>query len=209
MAINHNDFDGKQEDHFKQTSIHLSFTAYEVAVITDDRSHHMIDRPVVLLETLVSIYDGGTWVGEVDILKSFRSEVVRVKAVSINSTHRVHKHPDIGGLTYQQACTSYPQLRATSVENWDELIEAPSVGNIAIRAHKNRLARLAAVSQHHVIADADAVTLRQVGRGDDLVYRDLLVDGVQDALRSRLDAERESLAPGEAHLAEELFAQEG
>jgi hypothetical protein len=44
------------------------------------------------------------------------------------------------------ALVKTPHLSATSVENWAELIEAPQTGAIAIQAHKNWLARLAAVA---------------------------------------------------------------
>lgn len=34
MCINHEPFDGQMEDHFKQTSIHLSFTDYEMPLVS-------------------------------------------------------------------------------------------------------------------------------------------------------------------------------
>jgi hypothetical protein len=57
MVINHNKFDGKPEDHFQNTSIHLSFTDNEISLITEPGSRHIIDRAVVLVETLISAYD--------------------------------------------------------------------------------------------------------------------------------------------------------
>lgn len=148
MAINHNRFDGTAENYFQQTSIHLSFTDYEIPLITEESPQHIIDRAVVLVETLLSVYDRGVWVGEVNILKAFRSQVHRVpcdpthKAAIARQTAASAKD----GNTYRGALLKIPQLAATSIENWDELIEAPCTGAIAIKAHKFWLARLAAMA---------------------------------------------------------------
>lgn len=47
---------------------------------------------------------------------------------------------------YKEVVVKSPHLVATSVENWDELIEAPASGTIVIKAHQNWLARLAATA---------------------------------------------------------------
>jgi hypothetical protein len=141
MAINHNPFNGKLEDHFQTTSIHLSFTEYEIPLVTEEKSQHLIDRGVVLVETLISVYDGGTWVAELDIVQGLMNQIGMRRGSHVADTH----YELVAGkkITYQKACQINPQLAATSVENWDELIEAPRQGVIAIRAHGNWLARLA------------------------------------------------------------------
>lgn len=142
--ISHRDFDGLPENHFDQTSLHLSFTDYEHPLSSEDTPRHTIDRAVILLEALISIYEGGTWVGEVDILKGLSIQVHRMTSAihCSNGTGTKHK----GNVTYQEALKSSPHLAATSIENWDELIEAPQTGLIVIRAHQNWLARLAAAA---------------------------------------------------------------
>jgi len=70
MSINHGPFEGNSEDCFRDTSIHLSFTEYEIPVLNDDDSRHVIDRSAVLLESLTSVFEGGVWVAEIDILKA-------------------------------------------------------------------------------------------------------------------------------------------
>lgn len=139
MAINHNKFDGLAEDHFERTSLHLSFTDYEVPLVTEEQNRHMIDCAVVLVETLISIYDEGVWVGEVDVLKAFKSQLQRVGCKS-HGSNSACKH---GPLTYLEASAKFPQIMAVSAENWDELIESPGTGVIAVRASKNWLARRA------------------------------------------------------------------
>src|SRR5262249_35256427 len=71
-----------------------------------------------------------------------------------------------------------------------------------------RLPRLPAVAEHHVIADLDAVALRELGRLDDLLGRDLLVDRLQNSGRSALHTEAEPRAAGQAHLAQELVGEQ-
>lgn len=77
-VISHSTFDGSLEDHFQRTSIYLSSTNYEMPVITEDSPRHIIDHAVVLVETLISVFDGRTWVAEVDILKAFKSTLYRL-----------------------------------------------------------------------------------------------------------------------------------
>jgi hypothetical protein len=149
MQINHYPFDGKHENHFKQTSVHLSFTEYVIPLIAGDNPHHIIDKSAVLVETLISVYDKRTWVAEIDLLKASGSTLHRVPQLSLTSTHkpeRTENFPNGHIISYNQAKAEFPQLAAVSVENWDELIEAPPSGMIAVRAHKNWLARLAAMA---------------------------------------------------------------
>jgi hypothetical protein len=152
MTINHNTFNGKLENHFDRTSIHLSFTEYEVPLLTESHTRHTIDRDIVLVEALLSVYDGGTWIGEIDILKVFKYEVVRVPSENVqngdskqfsdhNEGHISHK-----AMIYEEAFQEEQKLVATSIENWDELNEAPKTGVVAVRAHKDWIARLAATA---------------------------------------------------------------
>src|SRR5262249_52992043 len=71
-----------------------------------------------------------------------------------------------------------------------------------------RLLGLAAVAEHHVVAQLDAPLLGELGRLEDVVDGDLLVDLLEDLRRARLDAERQARAAGEAHLVEELVGEE-
>jgi hypothetical protein len=55
-------FDGKLENNFAQTSVHLSFTEYQMPLKVQDKDTHIIDRPTRLIETLVSVHDQGNWI---------------------------------------------------------------------------------------------------------------------------------------------------
>ncbi|RDL40390.1 uncharacterized protein BP5553_00369 [Venustampulla echinocandica] len=136
MSINHRAFDGNLEDHFRETSMHLSFTQYEIPLLTESNPHHIIDRSAVLLESLISVFEGGTWVAEVDVLKAVRNCSVRTNKWGQGQRHHHSNDTTVPNplfATYSEALNTHPKLAATSVENWDELIEAPSTGLIAIR----------------------------------------------------------------------------
>lgn len=67
--INHNEFDGVPANSFQNTTLHLSFTDWEMPI--DASNHGMRDREVFFLEALVSVHHRGEWVADIDILKMF------------------------------------------------------------------------------------------------------------------------------------------
>jgi hypothetical protein len=70
MHINHAPFDGKLEDCFQQTTIHLGFTAYNLPLRDDSQGDNIIDRPASLVETIISVHDRGQWVADLDIISA-------------------------------------------------------------------------------------------------------------------------------------------
>lgn len=147
--INHLPFDGTAEDCFQNTSIHLSFTEYEMPLGTTENNHHTIDRPINLIESLISVYDRGKWVADLDALKAFYPDkappsIYRQICNSSSTSEEDHiSCAQQSKLTFLEACDSSPRLRSTSIDNWEELLDPPSTGTIVVRAHKNWLARLA------------------------------------------------------------------
>jgi hypothetical protein len=151
MSINHNVFDGSLENHFSRTSVHLSFTEYEVPLVTDGDSRHTIDRDVVLVEALLSVYDGADWVAEINILKAFRHHVILLPSVASENGHAGCLHSEESRqqrihMAYQDAFKDVEKLSMISIENWDELIEPPSSGTLVVRTHNSWIPRLAAAS---------------------------------------------------------------
>jgi len=148
--INHSPFDGTAEDCFRNTSIHLSFTEYEMPLATTQTNHHTIDRPINLIESLISVYDRGKWVADLDILKAFSPDRAppsihrqTCDCTSILSEERKEQSTQQVRPTFLEVAKSFPRLRSTSIDNWEELLDPPTTGTIAIRAHGNWLARLA------------------------------------------------------------------
>ena len=123
-AIRNNIFDGNPEDHFKNTSLHLSFTDYYIPLY--QQSIHHQDNQVWFWESIVSVHDSGAWVGDLDILQSLRyCQIDRIKSTSCS-------HAD----------QKVPECDLISVEGWEDILDLPQ-RPVVIRAHGNWIARLA------------------------------------------------------------------
>jgi hypothetical protein len=152
-VIDHSPFDGTAKDGFQKTSIHLSFTDYEFALKVGNRDRHIIDRPIKLLETLVSVYDGSRWVADLDILEALdamrysigggRARCIPPYKFFDELKLACEKRPRT---KFQEAKHLYPPSTIITIDNWDELLDPPSYEGLqvmVVRAHKNWLARLA------------------------------------------------------------------
>lgn len=136
--LNYAPFDGKQENSFSQTSIHLSFTAYELPLQTETTDQHIIDRPARFVETLVSVYEGGNWVADLDIMSALQSNLVA----------RFVCNEGIMGSPAGDCHKSFVEVfgdahEMVSIDNWDEFLEQSESSDKVVRAHGNWLARLA------------------------------------------------------------------
>ena len=72
-SVPHLNFDGKFEENFGQTSAHLSFTGYESELDTGE--HGLLDKQVYFLESIVEVYDRGSWIADLDILIALNGEI--------------------------------------------------------------------------------------------------------------------------------------
>ena len=124
--VSHELFDGATESNFGGTSFHLSFTGYELPLDLDLRGGR--DAPAYLLETVLSVYDQGKWIADLDILRSC-SQWLRVQGPNCN-----HSSEE------KSAISLFMPL--VSVDSWLELLDPP-VQNAVVRAHGNPFARLA------------------------------------------------------------------
>jgi hypothetical protein len=70
-VVGHEPFDGKLQDNFTSTSLHLSFTGYELPLDVGERGTRVF--PAVFIQTAISVYDCGEWIADLDIMKSCRS----------------------------------------------------------------------------------------------------------------------------------------
>ncbi|KAL5313167.1 hypothetical protein ACEPPN_018900 [Leptodophora sp. 'Broadleaf-Isolate-01'] len=150
QLINHSKFDGKLVDAFHSTSLHLSFTEYELPV--DTGIHGGRDHAAYFLESLVSVYNGKDWIADLDVLAMFENKHLHrlprcpfadydCKESYIKKPgapeYRDHKSQDIAALR-----SSGP---LTVIENWHEFMDPPTHLSI-VMAHGNWYARLAAVA---------------------------------------------------------------
>ena len=126
--VQHAAYDGKLEDCFYNTSLHLSFTTYELPLATG--RYGGVDAEVVLVESLVSVYDRGNKVADLDVLGSL-SEPLLQRLEECTCSPRASKRL---------------RTKLISIDNWEELLDSPNHRGKAgvVRAHGNWVARLAA-----------------------------------------------------------------
>ena len=144
-VINHHKFDGKVESCFSGTSLHLSFTKYEVPLSV---SIGAVDAEICMVETLISTHDQKQWVADLDIIASLRStEFTRLQ--SPRCTHEgTNPRPSMENAAVQIGRASGKRL--VSISSWEELLDPP--GNLGItcigvvRAFDSWHARLATMS---------------------------------------------------------------
>lgn len=123
QMINHNQFDGKLEDSFRNTSLHLSFTKYTQPINIGGLSGAQ-DNDIFFLESLVSVHDRDRWIADLDIFGSYRSRLFQRVCMEEQCDHP----------------NNVPSLIV--IDNWDELLEREQMPAI-VMAHKNWVARLA------------------------------------------------------------------
>jgi hypothetical protein len=133
--VSHAPFDGKSEDSFQSTSLHLRFTEFEMAFDIGQRG--AIDKDLCLVETLIQVYDRDEWIADIDVLPLFRKNNDAIRRNTITCK----------GCSLASQTTEIPSS-LVSIDNWEELLDAPKgLGklNVAVfRAHDNWIARLAA-----------------------------------------------------------------
>ncbi|CZR51179.1 uncharacterized protein PAC_01054 [Phialocephala subalpina] len=133
-------FDGYLKDSFQQTSLHLTFTEYKIPLAVAPGA---VDAEVLILEALIPVHDGRTWVGDLDILGSLASKSLRHLAAC-----QCIKGPEPEIFGRLLAKTLGPQLK--SMTNWEEFLcckenlMRTEIG--VMRCSNNWIARLPAAS---------------------------------------------------------------
>jgi hypothetical protein len=128
--INHDAFDGKMTDSFQSTSLHLSFTEYELPV--DTGSYGSRDGQAFFLESLVSVCDHGDWIADLNVL-------------GIINDPKCHRLPLCNNKSHDCKAVYNPektQNTLTSIDSWLELLDLPNNGCI-VRSEGNWCGRLA------------------------------------------------------------------
>ncbi|GKT57462.1 LOW QUALITY PROTEIN: hypothetical protein ColTof4_09454 [Colletotrichum tofieldiae] len=73
-VINRNLFDGRPENAFGSTSMHLSFTNWERSI--EEPTPGGPPRTCSSMESVVSVREAGRWVGDVDVVRALRNECI-------------------------------------------------------------------------------------------------------------------------------------
>ncbi|KAL9607960.1 MAG: hypothetical protein Q9167_007183, partial [Letrouitia subvulpina] len=126
--VNHFAFDGKFDNSFQHTTLHLSFTRYRLPINTT--SHGNQDTEAHFVETLISVFDRDEWVADLDVLNALKSSnLMKVKDTTKSCYHREPQ--------------KVPRFTLASIDSWHEFLDKPKDAAI-IRVNKNWHARLAA-----------------------------------------------------------------
>jgi hypothetical protein len=126
---NHKEFDGKSRDNFTSTSLHLSFTGYDLP-IGDVTIRGAQDIEASLVESVVSVHEHGKWVADIDIIGALQSHMLSRLAFATRCSHE------------RTVVSSIPVI---AIDNWDEYLERPDKVCV-FRGRNNSLARLAATA---------------------------------------------------------------
>ena len=133
--VNHDGFDGTLENCFQHTTLHLSFTDWEMPI--DVGAHGARDREVFFLEAPISIHHRGNWVADIDILGMVLSQDLSVYHLPACEGHENRPVTD--------PCREVADLKLVAIDSWEELIDTP-LEPAVVRAHQNWQARLAATA---------------------------------------------------------------
>ncbi|KAJ0413282.1 hypothetical protein BJY00DRAFT_64185 [Aspergillus carlsbadensis] len=133
-VVSHSQFDGSQSDgvQFEGTSLHMSFTGGKGPVNVGPSG--FCGMEAYYLETKVSLYDGGEWVADLDILKALEHSRIWTTLVS----------PPAGPCSHNTPFTSCG-MRLVSIDCWEEILCPPS-DSLVLRSGPSWMARLAGLS---------------------------------------------------------------
>ena len=153
----HRPFEGQLLNSFRTTSLHLSFTTAKSPLQVDFSG--MQDDELYVLETLLSVHDGGDWIADLDVWKSLtQNEPVVFKGCE-------HKE--------QSQHASIPE--ASCIDNWAELLDPPESPLGVVRASGDWQARLATFTVatalgNHVVMLPTTICRDCFGKRDWLKY---------------------------------------
>lgn len=144
--VNERAFDGRYENNFRSTSLHLSMTGYEESL--NHTRHGARDREHFYLETVISAYEGGKKVADLDLLKVANEMVTQESQFPTITDHATLRSPLLRFPPETCNHDEGPRCDAsvfgplTSLDNWFEVLDRPANSAI-MRAQGNNLARLA------------------------------------------------------------------
>jgi hypothetical protein len=127
-VINHEPYDGECRDSFGGTTMHLSFSGYEQAIVPSG-THGAQDFGAFYLESIVSVFDRSKWIADLNIMSSLeRQSLMRLThGTSCNHAREIKR----------------PRFAAASIDKWEELLDPPDEIGI-VRGFQNSIARLTA-----------------------------------------------------------------
>lgn len=137
--LDYKPFRGVLETYLLGTSIHLSFSGYEMPLQSLDmnKDGQIIDRPVRLVETIAQLFDRDRWIADLDIMAALESILLSRVVCRANKD----KNDTACGAEYS---IIFEKDDLVAADNWDEILTLNGDSLSVVRATGNWLARLAA-----------------------------------------------------------------
>lgn len=136
-VINHEPYDGKLENCFQSTTLHLGFSGYELELAVGD--HGGRHREAFFLESLIKVHDRGEWIADLDALDALDDPNLYVVSDEKPDEEKCNHS------SFESRSISDPDRDLIAIDRWEELLERPSTAAV-VRAHRNWMARLAAAA---------------------------------------------------------------
>lgn len=121
-VINHSNLDRNLENGFPETSLHLSFTEYEVPLSVPIGAK---DADVIIVEALIFTHDRQSWVADLDIITSLRCDDLFRR---LSLPHCKHEN-DRPRLPMEIPVTQIGRIsrkQLVSINSWEELLDPPA-----------------------------------------------------------------------------------
>jgi hypothetical protein len=124
MLIDPSRFDGARVDNFPSTSMHLSFTGYELPIGNNPTGGRGVEAAIV--ETAVSRLDSGKWVADVDLMGGEAEDFSCTFGQPKTELHSFEKLPERERFGKHMDCdhgnTIPKESSFNSIDTWDRLL---------------------------------------------------------------------------------------
>lgn len=140
---NHDSWDGEYVDYFDNTSLHLSYTGYNIPLDVGTRGAQ--DWEIYMLESVVSVHERGEWVADLDILEALQSSLLFRIPDGHEQSSLGEKHVCKHNHDRKERKSSSGPNRLVALQNWAEYLARPELPSIVV-ASSNWQAQLAATA---------------------------------------------------------------
>jgi hypothetical protein len=133
--IDREEYTGQREDYFGGTSLHLSFTDWTISIDIGESGRGRRDVEAHLVESLVSVFDRGRWIADLDVLSALNKGSSQVD-------HQYYYKPGCSHKAGREVDPTTLENGIVTIKTWDEFLE-PSSCPAVVMAHENWEAKLA------------------------------------------------------------------
>jgi hypothetical protein len=133
--IDREEYTGQREDYFGGTSLHLSFTDWTISIDIGESGRGRRDVEAHLVESLVSVFDRGRWIADLDVLSALNKGSNQVD-------HQYYYKPGCKHKDGREVDPTTLENGIVTTKTWDEFLEPPSCPSV-VMAYENWEAKLA------------------------------------------------------------------